>query len=252
MAVPDKLYVPTGATYEVLASDPSNAANAVSFKYKFTDSGETIPAWFKVADTGESSGGTFTLAGDNSTITIDSGGSYAYWGKWGSAGSGDLDLTNRAALHSAMASGMFTELSVSADHTLRSDYTYKTVRADASSSNVKITLPAANSPQTIIRLVATCGSTTRVSIAPPADGYLNGVVDAGNNEADIALPLDWASDTPILITQDNESNNLGWRAQLPTSGDLSDSAPIASIRRMTQSAYDALGSTDPNTLYVIE
>jgi hypothetical protein len=251
MAVPDKLYVPTGTTYEVLESDPSNEATAVSFKYKFTDSGETIPAWFKVSDTGESGTGVFTLGGGNATITINSGGSYAVWNKWGS-GSGDLDITNRSALHSAMATGMFTELSVSADHTLRSDYTYKTVRADASSSNLTITLPTVNSPQTTIRLVATCGASTRVTIAPPADGFLNGVADLGGNEADVALPLNWASDTPILITQDTESSNLGWRTQLPTSGDLSDSAPIASIRRMTQSAYDALGSTDPNTLYVIE
>src|SRR6056300_34108 len=154
MAVPDKLYVPTGATYDVLESDPSNTDNAVSFKYKFTDSGETIPAWFKVADTGESATGIFTLAGDNSTITINSGGSYAAWSKWGS-GAGDIDIMNRTALHSAMAAGMFTELSVSTSHTLRSDYTYKTVRVDASSSNLIITLPAANSPQTTIRLIAT-------------------------------------------------------------------------------------------------
>jgi len=251
MAVPEKLYVPTGATYEVFSSDPPNTDTAVSFKYKYTDSGETIPAWFKVEDTGESAGGIFTLGGGGTTITIDSGGSYAVWDIWGS-GLGDLDITNRAALHSAMAAGMFTELSVTTSHTLRSDYTYKTVRADASSGNLTITLPATNSPQTTIRLVATCGASTRVTIAPPADGYLNGVADLGNNEADIALPLNWASDTPILFTQDSESGNLGWRTQLPTSGDLSDSAPISSIRRMTQSAYDALGSTDPNTLYVIE
>jgi len=251
MAVPEKLYVPTGATYQVLESNPPNTGNAVSFKYKYTDSGETIPAWFKVIDTGESGAGIFTLGGGGTTITINSGGSHAVWNKWGS-GFGDLDIMNRAALHSAMAAGMFTELSVSTSHTLRSDYTYKTVRADASSSNLTITLPAANSPQTTIRLIATCGASTRVTIAPPADGYLNGVADLGSNEADIALPLNWASDTPILITQDNESSNLGWRTQLPTSGDLSDTDPIASIRRMTQSAYDALGSKDPNTLYVIE
>lgn len=251
MAVPDKLYVPTGATYTVLQADPSNTDVAVSFKYKFTDSGETIPVRFLVADTGESGAGVFTLQNSDTEIVINNGGSYVVWDKWGS-GSDDLDVMNRAALHGAMASGMFTELSVSASHALRSDYTYKVVRADASSSDVTITLPAANSPQSTIHLVAKCGSTTRVKIAPPADGYLNGTLDLGGNEADIQLPLGWDSDTPILITQDNEGSALGWRAQLPVAGDFRDSAPIASIRRMTQSAYDALASTDPNTLYIIE
>jgi len=245
MAVPDKLYTPTGAVYEVLNADPPNSATAVSFKYKFTETGETIPGWFDAGDTGESGGGTFTLSSDQTTITINNGGSHVKWVKWGS-GSGDKDLLNRAAIHNAMATGMFTELSVSADHTIRADYTYKLIRVDASSSNVTITLPEPGCPQTTIRLVATCGTSTRVTIAPPTSFLLNGT------SSNIQLPLDWDSDTPILITQDKESGNLGWRTQIPVAGDLNDPAPIAAIRRMTQTAYDALASTDPNTLYVIE
>ena len=89
-----------------------------------------------------------------------------------------------------------------------------------------------------------------MTIAPPADGYLNGVLDEGANEADIQLPLNWDSDTPILITQDNEGSSLGWRTQLPVAGDFSDDDPVAAIRRMSQSQYNAI-TPDDNTLYII-
>ena len=252
--VPDKLPL-VGSTFEVLEESPTNSDIDVIFKYNITNE-ETIPAWF--------------LASDNvSHIVLDGTGSFAgkrvvsisssdhqmqevvSWGKWGSS-STDKDLLNRAAIWGLCAAGQYQEevmTTTNGVYTIHPFATYKAYMFNSTFGESKICeLPLTGCPQRIIRVHAITNSSNTVTVRAQAGDQLN-----GTSQGSITLPTN-TSGAYYEFHQVRKSGSLeaGWKCVLPVSGDSSDTTPVTTIRRMTQSAYDALGSTDPNTLYVIE
>jgi len=257
-SVPDKLPVNSSHNYEVIQENPTNSALSVVFKYNISDH-ETIPAWILASDnvsyavvdgTGGGSGADKTEEGKryvqiNSSHQLQQ---LAVWGKWGD-GDGDSDLLNRTAIRALMAAGQFQQEIFEGTYTISDFYTYKAYAFNATFSSSHICeLPHTGCPQNIIRVFAKASGGNTVTVRAQVGDALD-----GTSQGSIVLPATSTGEYyEFHQVRDGSSLAVGWESKLPISGDLSDSAPIASIRRMTQNAYDALASTDPNTLYVIE
>ena len=251
--VPDKLPL-VGSNFEVIDETPDNADIDVSFKYRITDE-ETIPAWF--------------LASDNVTYTVVDGvnenagkrlvsvnsshllAEVVSWGKWGSSAA-DKDLLNRSAVWGLCAAGQYQEEVMSTTngvYTIHPFATYKAYMFNSTFGESKICeLPLTGCPQRIIRVHAITNSSNTVTVRAQYGDQLN-----GTSQGSITLPTN-TNGAYYEFHQVRKSGSLeaGWKCVLPVSGDSSDTTPVTTIRRMTQSAYDALASTDPNTLYIIE
>jgi hypothetical protein len=252
--VPDKLPL-VGSSFEVLNENPTNADIDVIFKYKITDE-ETIPAWFLASDNvtytvvdgvGQNAGKRFVSV--NSSHLLDE---VVNWGKWGSDAD-DKDLLNRAAIWGLCAAGQYQEEMMSLDaantYTIHPFATYKAYMFNSTFGTSAICeLPLTGCPQRIIRVHAITNTSNTVTVRAQAGDQLN-----GTSQGSITLPTN-TSGAYYEFHQVRKAGSLdaGWKCVLPVSGDSSDTTPVTTIRRMTQSDYNALSTKDPNTLYVIE
>ncbi|MEK9699878.1 MAG: hypothetical protein VW270_29130, partial [Candidatus Poseidoniales archaeon] len=138
-----------------------------------------------------------------------------------------------------MQNGQFHEKSITSNYTIKHDHTYNTIRVDASGGAVTVTLPDPSEVlQRSIRIVVDDSSNT-VTLARNGSEQIDGVA------ANTTLT---AGPNAIQVT----TNGANWYTQSSVGYSHSDSAPVQTIRTMTQTDYNALGTKDPNTLYVIE
>jgi len=256
MALPTKLHVEIGTLFEGLGYN--DETGVVTFKYKYSD-GSTFPAWFKGDDAasgsannkpyvaGSNTGGAWEFcdnsgteassatgfAGSTTHIKIKNAGNLANWSAWEPA------MLNRAALLGVIQNGQFHEKSITSNYTIKHDYTYNTLRVDASGGAITITLPDPSEVlQRSIRVLVDDSSNT-VTLARNGSEQIDGVAQ------DTTLT---AGPNAVEIT----TNGANWFTQSSVGYSHSDSAPVQTIRTLTQAAYNALGTKDPNTLYIIE
>lgn len=250
--VPDKLPL-VGTTFEVLEENPSNADIDIVFKYNITDK-ETIPGWFLASDniTYTVSDGTGDFAGKRvvSVNTSHNLTQVVNWGKWGS-GSTDKDLLNRSAIWSMCAAGQYQEENLSTSgngaYTIHPFATYKAYMFNSTFGSDEICeLPLTGCPQRIIRVHAITNSSNTVTVRAQIGDQLN-----GTSQGSITLPTN-TNGAYYEFHQVRKAGSLeaGWKCVLPVSGDPSDSDPVTTIRRMTQSEYNGI-TPDDNTLYII-
>ena len=260
-AIPDQLHTPETFTYPVInyTSGATGDEVLVSFKYTITNH-ETIPMWFKAQDIAN---GDITLISGDTAVRIDKTGGLdvGYWNKWGS-GSSDLDMLNRAALWSAMSNGQFHERAVGgtdpAVFEIKTFYTYYQYRVNTNVHSKTIVLPDPTGPQKCVRIIHENSQNTNTLTIRAANGDKlrhfedNGGTEAGGGESDITLPNKNNMESCVIeCYADDAFSADGWTVRVPVVGDLRDTNPIANIRRMSQSEYDAITPLE-NTLYIID
>lgn len=292
MALPDKLFAPTGSIYEMLTITGSNVDDYKPvFKYIYSQASSnhksTFPGWINADDTdgtingkqynqSTNTSGSWVLCNssgvESTNATIVSGTSdhikikgdsgtpdgvnLINWSQWGQD-STKPDLLNRSALLGVMSNGMFPEKLVEdTNYTIHPHYTYRAYRLNMTSNGSAVTLTLPDPAKTVQR-------TIQVYIINASQEGISGSVTISRNGSELingsAANLSFGDSTgvnsrtgdsnkPVILHTDGTdwytSTNIGY--------DINDDLPVYTIRRMTQSAYDALGSTDPNTMYVIE
>ena len=178
------------------------------------------------------------------------------WSQWGQD-TDKPDLLNRSALLGVMSNGMFPEKLVEdTNFTIHPHYTYRAYRLNMTSSGSAVTLTLPDPAKTVQRTIQVYiinasqeGISGSVTISRNGNELINGSA-ANLSFGDSGGTVTRAGDNnkPVILHTDGTdwytSTNIGY--------DINDDLPVYTIRRMTQSAYDALGSTDPNTMYVIE
>lgn len=256
MALPEKLYVETGAIYEGLKY--IEESGVVNFKYKYSD-GSTIPAWFRNTDAPGTAanngryespgnvGGVWEFCDENGVekpsatdfdvsvthIKVKNAGNFANWTAW------EPGMLNRAALLGVMQNGQFYEKIITSDYIIKHDYTYNTYRVNASGNEVTVTLP---DPSEVLQ--------RSIRIIVDDSSYLVTLARNGNEQIDGST-----SDTTLTAGPNAvqiATDGVNWYTQSSVGYSHSDSAPIQTIRTMTQHEYDTLSVKDSNTLYIIQ
>jgi hypothetical protein len=293
MALPDKLFAPTGSIYEMLSITGTSVDNYKPvFKYIFSQASanhkSTFPGWINADDTdggvngkqynqstnssgswvlcdstGTESTNTTIVAGTSDYIKIkgDSGSpdgvNLIGWSQWGQDSS-NPDLLNRSALLGVMSNGMFPEKIVEdTNYTIHPHYTYRAYRLNVtsnSSSGVTLTLPdPAKTVQRTIQVyiinASQEGVTGNVTISRNGSENINGsAANLSFGDSGGINTRAGDSNKPVILHTDGTD----WYTSTNVGYDINDDLPVYTIRRMTQSAYNGLASTDPNTMYVIE
>lgn len=251
MAAPTFLFTPASTIYEVISASPSNTDFQVTFKYKISDR-DTIPAWFYASGNsqgyqanppGPSLDWNFVAhdgftAEEQRYLEVRSDMLSAGWAAWKDE-AGDVNVMNRTSALSFMQVAMKDQIQISSNYTIQSFYTYNTYRVNASGA-ITITLP---NPVTAVQRhvnfkVDNAGGTiTLVSES--------GTVDGASSSTLIK------SDT--IQTYYNDGTN--WHSSKPVGFDMTDDAPVTTIRCLSQTQYNTLtagAGADDNTLYLIK
>jgi len=293
MALPEKLFAPTGSIYKLLAISGSSVSTyRPVFKYVFSQASgnhkSTFPCWFNPNDSdgnitgqrydvstnntgswrlcnssGVESANDQLIVGQSDYIKIKcdetrnpDGVNLLRWSQWGQD-SQNVDLLNRSALLGVMSNGMFPEKLVEdTNYTIHPHYTYRAYRLNMTSNGSAVTLTLPDPAKTVQRTIQVYilnasqeGVSGSVTISRNGSELINGSgADLSFGDSGGVNQRAGDNNKPIIFHTDGTN----WYTSTNVGYDHNDDLPVYTIRRMTQSVYNALGSTDPNTLYVIE
>jgi len=190
MALPEKLFAPTGSIYKLLSISGSSVSDyRPVFKYVFSQASgnhkSTFPCWFNSNDSDGNITGQRYDASSNTTGSwrlcnssgvesannqlIDGQSDYIKikcdetrnpdgvnllrWSQWGQD-SQNVDLLNRSALLGVMSNGMFPEKLVEdTSYTIHPHYTYRAYRLNMTSSGAATDLKLPDPVKTVQRTI---------------------------------------------------------------------------------------------------